>query len=171
MLKHNSYAQRISYGEERTWSKAFQHLAVSVAQLTLNGELLSANEQMCELIGQPEKNLLQRGLREFFLPEESWPECEGGLSRLIGGEIPRYSTNMSAVRVAGPPVWVNMVFSLVRDEVTNMPRSLTAVAKDITFVRRAEQELRDAEIVRDELSRRMMNAQEAEPHQHCAGTS
>ena len=55
-----------------------------------------------------------------------------------------------------------MVFSLVRDEVTNKPRSLTAVANDITFLKRAEQDLRDAEVARDELSRRMMNAQEAD---------
>ena len=69
---------------------------------------------------------------------------------------------MSAVRTAGQIVWVNMVFSLVRDEVTNAPRSLTAVAKDITFLKRAEQGLRDAEVARDELSRKMMNAQEAD---------
>ena len=113
MLKHNSHAQRDFYAEERTWSKAFEHLAASVAQLTIDGELLSANKQMCKLIGQPEKNLLQRSLKEFFLPEESWPECERGLSRLIGGQIPHYATNMSTVRAAEQPVWVKMVFSLV----------------------------------------------------------
>ena len=30
--------QRDFYAEERTWSKAFEHLAVSVAQLTLDGD-------------------------------------------------------------------------------------------------------------------------------------
>lgn len=153
MLKHNFRAQRDAYVEERTWSTAFEHLAVSVAQLTVDRELLSVNKRMCELIGQPERNLLQRSLNEFFLPEESWPECEGGLGRLIGGEIPHYATKMSTVRAAGQPVWVSMVFSVVRDERTNRPRSLTAVANDITSIKRAEQELRDAEMARDDLSR------------------
>src|ERR1700723_1786733 len=162
MLKRNSHEHRDVYVEELAWSTAFEHLAISVAQLTLDGRLLSANKQMCEAIGQAKRDLLGKSLNEFFLPEESWPECKHGLDRLVAGEISKYSTNMSAVGTAGQMVWVNMVFSLVRDEATNAPRSLTAVANDITFLKRAEQELREAEVVRDELSRRMMNAQEAD---------
>jgi PAS domain S-box-containing protein len=161
MLGRNSHQVRDIYVKERTLGEAFEHLPVSVAQLTLDGTLLSANEQMCVTIGQPAGKLLERSLEEFFLPEESWPACKGGLNRLIAGEVPHYSANMSVVRTAGEQVWVNIAFSLLRDDVTNKPRSLTAVAKDITFLKRAEQELRDAEVVRDELSRKMMNAQEA----------
>jgi PAS domain S-box-containing protein len=162
MLKRNSHEQRDAYVDERAWSKAFEHLAVSVAQLTLDGRLLSANSQMCEAIGHAKRDLLGKSLNEFFLPEESWPQCQRGLDRLVAGEISNYSTNMSAAGTTGQIVWVNMVFSLVRDEATNAPRSLTAVAKDITFLKRAEQDLRNAEVVRDELSRKMMNAQEAD---------
>lgn len=161
MLKRNSHQQRDVYVEERAWSKAFEHLAVSVAQLTLDRRLLSANKQLCEAIGRPKRDLLGKSLNELFLPEESWPQCNQGLDRLVAGEISNYSTNMSAAGTAGP-VWLNMVFSLVRDEATNAPRSLIAVAKDIAFLKRAEAELRNAEVARDELSRKMMNAQEAD---------
>jgi PAS domain S-box-containing protein len=102
-----------------------------------------------------------RNLEEFFLPEESWDECKGGLNKLIAGEVPHYSINMSVIRAAGELVWVNMVFSLVRDDVTYKLRSLTAVATDIAFLKRVEQQLRDAEVLRDNLRRRMMDAQEA----------
>jgi PAS domain S-box-containing protein len=146
---------------EPTRGAAFETLAIGVAQLTLDGRLLSANAQMCEVIGQPERNLLEKDLNEVFLTEESWPECKRGLGRLAAGEILHYSTKMS-VRAAEQSVRLNMVFSLVRDNVTNKPRSLTAVAKDITFLKRAEQDLREAEVARDELGRRMMNAQEAD---------
>ena len=162
MLKRNSREQRDVYIEDRAWSKAFEHLGVSVAQLTLDGRLLSANSQMCEAIGHAKRDLLGKSLNEFFLPEESWPQCKQGLDRLVAGEISNYSTNMSAAGTTGQIVWVNMVFSLVRDEATNVPRSLTAVAKDITFLKRAEENLRDAEAARDELGRKMMNAQEAD---------
>jgi PAS domain S-box-containing protein len=161
MLDRDSHEERNIYVQEHTWGEAFEHLAIGVAQLTLDGKLLSVNTQMAEMIGQPEGKLLKKSLDEFFLPEESWPECKGGLRRLIAGGIQHYSTNMS-VRAAGEAVWLNMVFSLVRDEVTSNPRSLTAVAKDITFLKRAEQDLRDSEVARDELGRRMMNAQEAD---------
>src|SRR6202167_1105613 len=162
MLNRHSHEQRDAYVEERAWSKAFEHLAISVAQLTLDLKLLSANKQMCEAIGQPKRDLLGKNLNEFFLPEESWPQCKQSLDRLVAGEISNYSTDMSAAGTAGQIVWVNMVFSLVRDEVTNAPRSLTAVAKDIAFLKQAEADLRDAEVARDELSRKMMNAQEAD---------
>jgi PAS domain S-box-containing protein len=162
MLNRNSHEQRDVYVEERAWSNAFEHLPVSIAQLTLDGRLLSANKHLCEAIGQAERDLLGKSLSEFFMPEETWPEYRRGLDRLVGGEISNYSTNMSAAGTAGQIVWVNMVFSLVRDEATNAPRSLIAVAKDIAFLKRAEADLRDAEVARDELSRRMMTAQEAD---------
>jgi PAS domain S-box-containing protein len=161
MLDRDSNEERNVYVQAQTWGEAFERLAIGIAQLTLDGRLLSANTQMCEIVGQPERKLLEKSLNEFFLPEESWPECKAGLGRLIAGEIQHYSSKMS-VRAAGQPFWVNMVFSLVRDDVTNNPRSLTAVAKDITVLKRAEQGLRDAEVARDELSRKMMNAQEAD---------
>jgi PAS domain S-box-containing protein len=161
MFKYNSHEVRDIHVKEHTWAEAFEHLAVSVAQLTLDGRLLSANEQMCVAIGQPEGNLLERNLEEFLLPEESWAGCKAGLNELIAGEVPHYSSNMSATRATGELVWVNMAFSLVRDDVTNKPRSLTAVARDITFLKRAEQELRDAEVLRDDLSRRMMGLAQA----------
>ena len=62
----------------------------------------------------------------------------------------------------GQVVWVNIAFSLVHDDRTNKPRSLTAVISDITSLKEAAQSLHDAEVARDDLSRRMMNAQEAD---------
>jgi PAS domain S-box-containing protein len=162
MLKRNSYQEQDIHVQEHTWSDAFEHLTVSVAQLNLDGRLLSANKQMCELIGQPKKELLAKSVSDLFVPQGSWSECRRGLDQLIAGEIPYYSANLSAVRTDEQLVWVEIVFSLVRDHVTNMPRSLTAVAKDITFLKRAEQELRDAEVMRDDLSRKMMTAQDAD---------
>jgi PAS domain S-box-containing protein len=162
MLKRNSHEHRDIYVEELGWSKAFEHLAINIAQLTLDGRLLSANKQMCEAIGEAESALVGKSLDEFFQPEETWFQCKHGLDQLVAGEISNYSTNMSAVGTGGQILWVNMVFSLVRDEATGAPRSLTVVAKDITSLKRAEQDLREAEVVRNELSRRMMNAQEAD---------
>jgi PAS domain S-box-containing protein len=169
MLKRNSQQQRDVYVEEQAWSEAFEHLAVSVAQLTLDLKLLSANKQLCEAIGHAKRDLLGKNLDEFFLPEESWPQCKQGLDRLVAGEISNYSTDMSAAGTAGQIVWVNMVFSVVRDEATNTPRSLTAVAKDIAFLKRAEADLRDAEVARDELEND--ECSRGEPHQHCKRTA
>jgi PAS domain S-box-containing protein len=162
MLEREVYEERRVYSHELARSEAFECLAVGVAQLTLDGKLISINQQMCDVVGQPKRELLQRNLNELFGPRELWLECKAGLERLIAGEIPSYSCDMCALRREGQLVWVNLLFSLVRDTVTNTPRSLTVVAGDITFLDRARQDLHDAEVVRDDLSRRMMNAQEAD---------
>src|ERR1700751_5658032 len=162
MLTHNSRATRNAYAQEHTWSEAFEHLLVSVAQLTLDGRLLSANKQMCELLGRPKRALLGKNLHELFIAEESWFEYKGAMGRLLAGEIPSYSIDMSAANADGKVVWVNIVLSLVREAVTNRPRSLTAVARDVTSLKQTRQELHDAQVLRDDLSLRMMNAQEAD---------
>jgi PAS domain S-box-containing protein len=161
MLKRN-HKEQDAYVQEHSWGRVFEHLAVSVAQLTLDCRLLTANSHLCELLGRSKDELIQKDFKEFFLPEALWPECQASLDWLIAGGIRQYSTNMSAVRREGQPVWVNVVFSLVRDDVTHAARSLTVVAKDITSLMLATQSLQEAEVARDELSRRMMNAQESD---------
>jgi PAS domain S-box-containing protein len=162
MLKRDSYQEHDIHVQELTWKDAFEHLAIGVAQLDLDGRLLSVNRQMCEIIGRPEKQLLAKSLHDLFVPQGTWSECRRGLDQLIAGEIPHYSANLSAVRTDGQLVWMEIVFSLARNHVTNIPRSLTAVARDITLLKQAEQELRDAEVMRDDLSRKMMTAQDAD---------
>ncbi len=162
MLEREVHEERRVYTQELTRSEAFEFLPVGVAQLTLDGKLISINKQMCSAVGQPGRELLHRNLDELFGPQELWLECKAGLERLVAGEIPSYSCDLGALRREGQLVWVNLLFSLVRDAGTNTPRSLTVVARDITFLDRAKQDLHDAELVRDDLSRRMMNAQEAD---------
>jgi hypothetical protein len=110
--------------EERTLRETFEYLAVSVAQLNLYCNLLSANEQMCELIA----NRRETCWRKISMICSRNPGLSAG-SAWTTGEIHHYSTNLSAVRTDGQLVWVEMVFSLVRDDVTKMPRSLTAGTK------------------------------------------
>ena len=145
----------LNYSQEHIWSEALAHLGVAVAQLTLDGTLLMANDRLCELLGYQKQDLLGKNFREFFQAGELQSESEILLGRLSAGEIYRHSTNMSVKAAAGEVVWLKMVFSLVRDEITNAPRSLTVVAEDITS-------LRQVALERDELSRRMVSAQEAD---------
>jgi len=137
-------------------------VGVAVAQLALSGKLLTVNDRLCELTGYQKRDLLGKDFRHIFLPGESPSECETLFSRLTAGAMCRYSTVMSVRRADGAIVWFDLVFSLVRADITHKPRSLTLVAKDITSLRRASQELRDSELARDDLSRRMMGAQEAD---------
>jgi PAS domain S-box-containing protein len=149
----------LDYTQEHLWGHAFNHLGVAVAQLTLGGSLLTANDQLCEVIDRPRKDLLEKNFREIFQPEGSWSACERGLTQLVAGEVHRYSIDLSAKRRDGQVVWVKVFFSLALQDVTGAPRGLIAVATDITPLK---QQLQDAVSARDELSHRMTNAQEAD---------
>jgi hypothetical protein len=52
--------------QEQAWSEAFEHLALSVAHITLDGRLLSTTEQMSVAIGPPEANPLEESRRVFL---------------------------------------------------------------------------------------------------------
>ena len=149
----------MDYRQEQLWGDAFNHLGVAIAQLTPDGSLLTANDQLCKLIDRPRSELLEKNFRELFESEDSWSECNGGLAELIAGKTSRVSTDLTAKRRDGQIVWIRVLFSVVREDATEMPRSLTAVATDITHLK---QELLDAVEARSELSRRMTNAQEAD---------
>ena len=151
----------LDYPEERIWSEAFDHLGVAVAQLAIDGALLTVNDRLCEILQHPRADLLEKNFREIFQATEAQPEFETALGRLIAGQTHRYSVEMNARRTGGEVSSFDVVFSLVSgNDVT--PRKLILVAKDITFLKIAKQELHDSERARDELSRRVLNAQEEE---------
>jgi PAS domain S-box-containing protein len=151
-----------NYSQELLWSEAFAYLGVAVAQLTLEGTLLMVNDPLCGVLGYQKRDLLGKNFREFFLSDELQSDCEAALSRLIAGKIDHYPTDMSAEGSDGTVVWFKMAFLPVLDKVTDIPRGLIMVAKDITSLRHVSNELRDSELARDELSRRMVSAQEAD---------
>jgi PAS domain S-box-containing protein len=128
---------------------------MAVAQLSLDGTLLTVNEHLCELIGHQKSDLLGRDFREFLELGESQSAFEDALNRLVACEIRRYSTDIRTRGTVEKVLWLKLVFSLTRKGGTQGPRSLTVVAEDITALKQADQQ-------RDELSRRMVSGQEAD---------
>jgi PAS domain S-box-containing protein len=152
----------LGYSEESIWSEAFEHLGVAVAQSALDGVLLTVNDRLCEILQHSKADLLARNFREIFQPTVPQKEFETSIDLVIAGQMHRYSTEMNARRANGELGSFDTVFSLALGDDAGTPRRLILVAKDITFLRLAEKELHDSELARDELSRRVLNAQDAE---------
>lgn len=152
----------MDHPEASIWCKAFDHLGVAVGQLTLDGTFVSVDDRLCEILRHPRTALLAKNFREFLQATEAQSESEAALSRLVAGEMPRYSVQMTATGSDGEPLWFDMTFSSIPDGDATVPRGLTLVASDITSLKLARKELHDSEVARDELSRRLLNAQESE---------
>jgi PAS domain S-box-containing protein len=156
----------LDYPVASTWSEAFDHLGVGVAQLALDGVLLTVNDRLCEILRHSRSDLLARNFREFFQAAEPHSGFEIDFGRLVAGEISRHSAEMTTTRPQGEVRWFDMAFSPVfHGEATSPPTSpqrLTLVACDITSLRLATKELHDSELARDELSRRLLSAQDTD---------
>lgn len=151
----------LNYSRRRVWGEAFDHLDAAVAQLALDGTLLTVNDRLCEVIGSQTSDLIGRSFHDFFESVEADHQCEILLGRLAAGQIDHDSTEMSVRRTDGQVVWLRMAFSLIRDKATYTPRSLTVIANDVTLLRKVSRQLQDSELARYELSRRRVNAHEA----------
>jgi PAS domain-containing protein len=93
--------QKYPYQSEAvSWSEAFEQLEMAVAQLSLDGTVLTVNEHLCELIGHQKSDLLGRDFREFLELVEPQSTFEAALNRLAAGEIRRYSTSPPMTTVA-----------------------------------------------------------------------
>ena len=160
--KPQTYEGPLDHPEASSWSEAFDRLGVAVAQLTIEGAFLSVNDRLCEILRHPRTDLLAKNFREFLHSAEGQSEFETAVSRLIAGEIARHSAQMTAGSPDGGLLWFDITFSSVFDGDGTSPRALTLVANDLTSLKLAKKDLHDSELARDELSRKLLNAQDAD---------
>jgi PAS domain S-box-containing protein len=112
------------------------------------------------MVGYSSEELLARDYADVFRGNSKTENDD--CKRLLAGRILAYSKELSTRRKDGRDIWVKAFVSLVRDEVTNAPKGFLLVIDDMTPLKNIEVALKNSELARDELSRRMMNAQEAD---------
>lgn len=132
----------------------------AIAQLGLDGNWLSANQCMCDLLGASFEEFSQVPFDKLFEIED--PEQEKDFrARLLSRQISQYSSK----RKVDPPnlgvSQVQVVFSFTPDGAGDVP-SIFAVVVDLRALHSAEDALEESETARHELARRLTNAQEKE---------
>ena len=121
----------------------FEHAAIGIAQLGMDGDWLMVNECFREMTGFPREELLRRKFREIVHPEDRENDLRER-ERLVRGEVATYSVEKRCFRKDGRTVWIEMTASLVRGP-SGEGRALVLVAEDITERRRSEAALRQGE--------------------------
>jgi PAS domain S-box-containing protein len=148
--------------EASIWSTALDHLGVAAGQLTPDGTFFSVNDRLCEILRHTRAELVGRNFREFLQAAEAQSNVESALSRLSAGETPRYSGQMTASSPGGGLLWFEVTVSSIPGGDAPSAQGLILVVNDLTSLMLAKKELQDSEIARDELSRRLLNAQDAD---------
>ncbi len=136
---------RLRESEER-FRSAYEHAAIGMALISLEGRWLQVNRSLCEMLGYTERELLSMTSREITHQDDLGTDIEYS-RRLISGEIRSYQMEKRYFHKLGYVVWVRLNASLVRDAEN---KSLYGIAQieDVTERKRAEEalmEIRDAE--------------------------
>jgi PAS domain S-box-containing protein len=104
-------SQELLIASELRFRSLFEHAAVGIEQVALDGRLLVVNETLCSMLGYGRDELSARTFRDIT-HRDDLPAEEVLLSRLLSGAIPRYAIEKRYLHKSGEPVWVRVTSSL-----------------------------------------------------------
>ena len=125
--------------QERRFRGTFEQAAVGMAHVAPDGRWLRVNDRLCEIVGYPREELLQKTFQDITHPDDL--EKDVWLAeQVLMGQIPTYSIEKRYFHKDGAIVWINLTVSLLRDA-ERRPDYFIVVIDDITPRKRIEQRL------------------------------
>ena len=137
----DSQARLAEQGE--LFESAFNHAAIGMALVDLNGRFLRINEAFCQITGYPDAEMLELDFQGITHPEDLDADLDL-LQRLSAGEIGNYRMDKRYIRADGRQVWVHLSVSMVRRP-DGSPKHFVAQVQDLTERKAAEAALRESE--------------------------
>lgn len=134
--RHRRASEALRRSEAR-FRATYEHAAVGLEQLTLDGRLVEVNPKLCEILGYSREELLQRHYSEITHPEDL-PAEERHLAALLAGDTPSYALEKRYVRKSGESVWVRLTSSLA-GEPGSRDAHRVSVVEDISEQRLAQE--------------------------------
>lgn len=116
---------------------AFDHAAIAMAIVSLDGIFVRCNRAMIELVGGPEEALRGRALLSI-IERDDRAKVESDVARMKAGEIRRERVEVRCIAASGAPCWALLSCSFVSDGPSSY---FIAQLQDITVRKRAEERL------------------------------
>lgn len=128
---------------DRLFESAFQHAAIGMGLVSLEGKWLRVNHSLCEIVGYSEEELLQTTFQEITHPDDLDTDLDL-LHKLISGEVENYHLEKRYFHKQGHIIWILLSVSLVRDD-NSEPQFFISQIQDITDRMQAYVALRESE--------------------------
>jgi two-component system cell cycle sensor histidine kinase/response regulator CckA len=128
---------------DQVLQEIFDHAAVGIAQISLDGIFLRVNHRYCEMFGYSEAELLTKTVRDINPPDDC-TEVLAGCQQLQAGAITSHSVEKRYLRKDGTVFWGRLHRSLIRNQ-ENVAQYFVAVVEDTTDKVQVEQALRERE--------------------------
>ena len=106
-------ADRALRGSEARLRATFEHAAVGIAHIALDGKFLLVNQKLCDIVGYPREELQSKTFQDITHAQDLPIDVAFG-ERAQSGEIESYTSEKRYIRKDGSPVWVNRTARLVR---------------------------------------------------------
>lgn len=127
---------KLSESEER-FRRVFEEGPIGLALVARDRRFLRVNNALCQMLGYPEGELLQKTFADITHPDDLRADVEL-VERLFRGEIPFYRMQKRYVKKTGDFIWINLTASLLRDRESNSLQRLTMI-EDITEIKRNQE--------------------------------
>jgi two-component system sensor histidine kinase UhpB len=127
---------------EERFRATFEQAAVGIAHVAPDGSWIRVNDRLCEIVGYPREELLEKTFQEITHPDDLDADLVQA-GQLLVGDIQNYSMEKRYYRKDGSIVWINLTGSLVRDA-RGEPSYFISVLEDISERKRAEEAAREA---------------------------
>jgi PAS domain S-box-containing protein len=129
---------------EERFANAFEHAAVGMALVGLDGRWLKVNRALCELVGYSQAGLLMRSFQDITHPDDLDTDLEN-MRGLVAGKIHSCRMEKRYFHLRGRIVTVLSSVSLVRDA-AGRPLYFICQVQDLTGRKRMEARGSPAEI-------------------------
>jgi PAS domain S-box-containing protein len=117
----------------------FEESSLGIRLLDLQGNTLTCNAAIQEILGYTEEELRQIPFTKLTEPLDQ-EEDESGFYSVVSGEFDRFTNEKRCIRKDGKLIWVHQVMFLVRDA-ANEPAFLVAMTENISERKQMESEL------------------------------
>lgn len=125
---------------ERGYRELFEHSAVGMAEVTLEGVFCRVNRMFCRMMACEEKDLLGSRFQEIT-HQDDLKEDVRLVEELKAGVRDRYEMEKRYIRLDGSSLWVHLSVAVVRDELGS-PLYFVSTIVDISQRRADELRLR-----------------------------
>lgn len=137
---------------EQRFRGTFENTSVGIAHVSLDGEWLELNDQLCKILGYERAEVLDKSLSAIRHPDDRAAHS-ARLASLIAGKRPNFQSEERFIRKDGTLVWVGVSGDLQKSEIDDQAY-LIYVVRDITK-RKTSQEHQD--FLMHELAHRSKN--------------
>jgi diguanylate cyclase (GGDEF)-like protein/PAS domain S-box-containing protein len=132
----------------------FEHAAVGMAMVGLDGSWLRVNQRICDILGRPAAALIGHTFQAVTHPDDLNADLTQ-MQALLQGERDQYAMEKRYLRPDGTVVWGQLTVGIVREH--GVPAWFVATVDDISSRKATEHALA---MLRDDLERRVLDRTE-----------